>query len=165
MLSLQLSTAKAEFIQALRVLGPHRHRRFSGVLPIWLHYDASGHLSLTEDRGKVRAFVPATGTWPAAGVTVDLFLLQRAAERVGGGAVDLIATNEAVLVPTKKGHIALKLLPFGPGKPQRRRDPIPVVAPPSTQYPTVARSYARLPLFRWAAYSQLRDANRRDGSG
>jgi hypothetical protein len=99
--------------QLLRVLvlGTNRRRRFSGVVPIWLAYDSgSGELRLREERGGVTAGLPALGTWPAAGATVNLFPLRRAVEAASKENIELIAIDEAVLVPTAQGHVSLPLL-------------------------------------------------------
>jgi hypothetical protein len=111
---LKLIVRKAELVRALRVLSANR-RRFSSVLPIWLAYESGvGELRLREERGGVMAGLPAFGRWPAAGATVNLFSLRRAAEAITGEDVELIAVDEAVLVPTAQGYVSLPLLEFGP---------------------------------------------------
>jgi hypothetical protein len=137
--SFKLIVRKAELIRALRVLGTNRRRRFSSVVPIWLAYESEiGELRLREERGGVTASLPAIGTWPAAGTTVNLFPLRRAAEAVVTEDVELIAIGEAVLVPTAKGHVSLPLLDFGPAG----------LVPPPRARPD---RHSDLPLFIWAA--------------
>jgi hypothetical protein len=136
--SLRLIVRKADLIQALRVLGTNRRRRFSSVVPIWLAYlDENGELRLREEQGGVIAGLRAIGTWPAAGATVNLFPLRRAAEAAATEDVELIAVEEAVLVLTAKGHVSLPLLEFGPAG----LVPRPVSRPDR---------HSDLPLFVWA---------------
>jgi hypothetical protein len=49
-----------------------------------------------------------------AGTTVNLFSLRRAAAQVATVDVQLLAIDEAVLVPTAGGFVTLPLLEFGP---------------------------------------------------
>jgi hypothetical protein len=136
--SLKLVVPRADLIRALRVLGTNRRRRFSGVVPIWLAYDSgSGELRLREERGGVTAGLPALGTWPAAGATVNLFPLRRAVEAASKEDIELIAVDEAVLVPTAQGHVSLPLLDFGPAG----------LVPPPRARPDC---HSDLPLFVWA---------------
>ena len=134
--SLKLTVRKAELIRALRVLGTNRRRRFSSVVPVWLSFH-EGELRLTEERGGVMAGLPALGTWPVAGATVGLFPLRRAVEAAETENIELIAADEAVLVPTKRGHVALDLLNFG------LKDAIRQPSPRSDRH-------FDLPLFIWA---------------
>jgi hypothetical protein len=83
------------------------------------------------------AGLPALGTWPVAGATVGLFPLRRAVEAAETESIELIAADEAVLVPTKRGHVALDLLNFGP------KDAIRQPSPRSDRH-------FDLPLFIWA---------------
>jgi hypothetical protein len=137
--SLKLIVRKADLTRALRVLGTNRRRRFSSVVPIWLAYESeSGELRLREERGGVTAGVPAIGTWPVAGATVNLFALRQAAEAAATGDVELIAVDEAVLVPTARGHVSLPLLDFGPAG----LVPLPRARPDR---------HSDLPLFVWAS--------------
>ena len=92
--SLKLLVRKADLIRALRVLGANRRRRFSSVVPIWLAYESEiGELCLREERGGATAGLPAIGTWPVAGATVNLFPLRRAAETAATEDVELIAAG------------------------------------------------------------------------
>jgi hypothetical protein len=137
--SLKLIVRKADLIRALRVLGTNRRRRFSSVVPVWLAYESgSGELRLREEHGGVTAGLAAVGTWPAAGATVNLFPLRRAAEAVAIEDVELIAIDEAVLVPTANGHVSLPLLDFGPTG----------LVPPPRARPD---RHSDLPLFVWAS--------------
>ena len=137
--SLKLIVRKAELIRALRVLGTNRRRRFSSVVPIWLAYESEiGELRLREERGGVTAGLPAIGTWPVAGATVNLFPLRRAAKTAATEDVELIAVDEAVLVPTAQGHVSLPLLDFGPAG----LVPLPRALPDR---------HSDLPLFVWAS--------------
>jgi hypothetical protein len=136
--SLRLSVSKPELVRALRVLSSNRRRRFSSVVPIWLHYDAERReLRLGEDHGTVLAVLPALGTWPAAGATVNLYALRNAALNASTNDVELLAVDEGVLVPTTRGYVALELLQFGPT---------------SAALGVIPRSdrHSDLPLFRWA---------------
>ena len=142
MRSLRLSIVRADLVQALRVLGTHRRRRFTSVVPVWLQYDPGAHeLWVGGDQANIRTAVKALGEWPAAGTTVDLFLLRQAIKNNTGEQVELHAIDEAVLVPTARGHVVLKLLPFGP-----------VPRKPEQPAPQSHRRYdwhRDLPLFRW----------------
>ena len=88
-------------------------------MPIWLAYEEE--LRLCEENGRVIAGVPAIGTWPAAGATVNLFALRRAAEAVVTETVEIVALENAVLIATKRGHFSLPLLEFGSAKNGHRR--------------------------------------------
>jgi hypothetical protein len=88
--------------------------------------------------GGVTAGLPTIGTWPVAGATVNLFPLRRAAEASATGDVELIAVDEAVLVPTARGHVSLPLLDFGPTG----------LVPPPRARPD---RHSDLPLFVWAS--------------
>ena len=137
--SLKLIVRKANLIRALRVLGTNRRRRFSSVVPIWLEYESEiAELRLREERGGVTAGLPAIGTWPVAGATVNLFPLRRAAETAATEDVELIAVDEAVLVLTPQGHVSLPLLDFGPAG----------LVPPPRARPD---RHSDLPLFVWAS--------------
>jgi hypothetical protein len=70
--SLKLNVRKADLIWELRVLGTNRRRRFSSVVPIWLAYESEIGEFLREERGGVTAGLPAIGTWPVAGATVNI---------------------------------------------------------------------------------------------
>lgn len=80
------------------------------------------------------ASLPAVGTWPPAGVTVDIFMLKRAMSACDSDAVNLHATADSLIVFGDRWRARLKLLRFGPesGRPAGRRDPL-----------------APLPLFEW----------------
>ena len=134
--SLKLTVRRTELLRALRVLATNRRRRFSSVVPVWLSFH-DGALRLTEERGGVVAGLPALGTWPVAGATVGLFPLRRAAEVAETESIALIATDDAVLVPTPRGHVSLDLLDFGPKHAIRRPSPRP-------------DRHSDLPLFTWA---------------
>jgi hypothetical protein len=134
--SLRLCAAKADLVQALRVLGTNRRRRFVSVVPVWLQFEA-GELKVLEDRAKVSATVPASGEWPAAGATVDLFML-RGAVGYAGAQIELLATEDAVIVPTSRGYVRLNLHAFG--HEGMRREPMPQ-----------RNWHYDLPLFRWSA--------------
>jgi hypothetical protein len=123
--SVQLIAGRTDLLAALRVLGTHRRRRFASIVPIWLHHDEiNQELMLTEENATVQAAVHATGTWPAAGATVNLFLLRRAVTN-SPVRVELYATESAILVLTAKGYVSLDLLSFGPNS--ERPAPTPPV--------------------------------------
>lgn len=84
------------------------------------------------------ASLSALGTWPPAGATVNLFSLRHAAEGVRTSDIELIAVDDAILVPTAQGHVSLPLLDFGPAG--------VVPAPPARP-----DRHSDLPLFNWAA--------------
>jgi hypothetical protein len=70
---------RLELLSALNTLGVTRRKRFSSIVPVWVHFDpARMLLQLVEDKGTVTAYVPAEGEWPIAGSTIDLFTLKRA---------------------------------------------------------------------------------------
>ncbi len=135
MRSLKLTTRRADLLRALDVLSVARRARFKSTVPVWLHFDEDRQeLRLVEERGKVTAALPASGYWPPAGLTVDLFMLKRAVAAHAGEAVDLHVTDDALIIFGDQWHARLKLLRFGPesGRPAGPRDPL-----------------ACLPLFEW----------------
>ncbi len=83
------------------------------------------------------ASVPATGEWPIAGSTIDLYGLKRSLERTSAEVVELHALTEAVLLASGKWQVKLNLLNFGPAETMPRG--------PDDKHPL-----ADLPLFRWA---------------
>ena len=100
--SLKLLLRKDELVRALRVLSANRRARFSSIVPIWLDYDPrTCKLRLREDRGSVLAALPADGTWPSAGATVNLHMLHRAAKSVATDEIQLVCIEDAVLVPKR----------------------------------------------------------------
>ena len=105
-------------------------------MPVWIHLDIESHeLHVVEERGKVTGSLPAGGTWPPAGATVDLFMLKRAVSACRGDAVELHAAADSLIVFGDQWHARLKLLRFGPesGRPSGPHDPL-----------------SPLPLFEWA---------------
>ena len=102
-------------------------------------------LWIGEDQANVRAAIKALGEWPAAGTTVDLFLLRQAVKNTAGEHVELHAIDEAVLVPTRRGHVILKLLPFGPA---------PREAEAAPQSHRRHDWHSDLPLFSWEGRSR-----------
>ena len=136
--SISLSVPRGDFVHVLNVLGAVRRKRFRSVLPVWLHFDQwDGQLWIEEQRAAAAGAVAARGMWPPMGATVDLYLLRRAATMVSAERVQLVATADAILVPTERGHVSLKLLSFGPESPGARTG-----AP--------SHPLEDLPLFRWA---------------
>lgn len=134
MQSIRLTIAKADLLTALGVLGVTRRRRGVGIIPVWLSFDAaSQELRISEDHGKVVASVPANGEWPAAGATVNLFMLRRGAASCGE-AIELHATEDAIILLTPRGHVRLDFIAFGN---EPRHLPKPDM-------------HSDLPLFRWA---------------
>src|SRR3954447_7438109 len=104
MRSVRLFVARSDLLDALRVLGTNRRRRFTSRVPIWLRYDeAAQQLTLSEDNGTVQATVAAIGEWPAAGATVSLFLFRRAVTNAPE-RVELHATETTIIVLTAHGH-------------------------------------------------------------
>ena len=104
-----------ELLRALQTLSATRRRRFSSSLPVWMTMLPSGdELRITEDRAEVGAHVPASGSWPPAGTTVDLYMLKRVVTNVTGEVVDLHALDGAVVVYGDRWHVRLNLLAFGP---------------------------------------------------
>ncbi len=145
MQSIRLSVARAPFLDALKTLSVTRRRRFSSSLPIWLNFAAeSGELQIVEDQGQVAARVPARGTWPPLGATVDLFMLKRTLARLDIGYVELHALTNAIAIFADRWQVRLNLLNFGP---ESRRPATPITKPPMREAP--------LPLFEWA--SRTRD--------
>lgn len=135
MLSIKLTAARSDLLRALETLAATRRQRFSSILPVWISFAGDDQeLRLVEERGKVAALLPAEGTWPPVGVTIDLFTLKRAVSACSSEAVDLHATADFVILFGDRCRVRLKLLRFGPesGRPSGRRDPL-----------------APLPLFEW----------------
>jgi hypothetical protein len=121
MRTLTLRVAKCDLIQALKTLGVIRRKRFSSTIPVWLNFDPTrDELTILEARRGVRAVVKAAGYWPPAGATLDMFALRRVAETMDGGEIELIIDAGAILIPTARGHVSLKLQPFGPESRRRR---------------------------------------------
>jgi hypothetical protein len=111
MRSLSLTVPKDEFARALRVLAGRRsHRHIS----VWLSFDATaGTLTLRDQRDQVAASVEASGDWPAAGATVSLIRLRKVIP-LAPTLVELHALDDAVLIPTERGHVTLPLIEYGP---------------------------------------------------
>lgn len=88
-----------------------------------------------EERGQVTAALPASGYWPPAGLTVDVFTLKRAITAYAGESVELHTADNSLIIFGDQWHARLKLLRFGPesGRPVGPRDPL-----------------ASLPLFEWS---------------
>lgn len=127
MLSIKLTATRSDLLRALETLAATRRQRFSSVLPVWISFAADGQeLRLVEERGKVKASLPAVGIWPPAGVTVDLFMLKRAMSVCDSDAVDLHATADSLIVFGDRWRARFKLLRFGPesGRHSRRGDPL-----------------------------------------
>ena len=141
MQSIRLSVARTPLLDALTTLSVTRRRRFSSSLPIWLKFAAeSGDLQIIEDQGQVAARVPAIGTWPPLGATVDLFMLKRAVARLETDSVDLHALSSAIVIYGDRWQVRLNLLTFGP---ESRRPTTPNAEP--------QKQGAPLPLFEWAS--------------
>ncbi len=142
MQTLSLWVPRREFIQALSALSTVRRRRFASVLPVWLRFDGRERLLWIEEQSAAASgAVAAEGSWPAMGATVDLYLLRRAATLISAETAQLAATADAVVVPTDRGYVRLKLLSFGPES-RRPLPPQPPAAPPDP--------LANLPLLKWA---------------
>lgn len=115
MRSVRLSVARLELLLALQTLGVTRRKRFSSVLPVWLNFNSDTEsLQIVEDRGVVFAHVPATGSWPPAGATVDLFTLRRAVTRCRDEIIALHAAADAIFLFGDNWRVQLNLLSFGP---------------------------------------------------
>jgi hypothetical protein len=115
MQSIRLSVPRRELLRALQTLSTTRRRRFSSSLPVWMTLLPGGdELRISEDRSDVGAHIPASGYWPPAGATVDLYMLKRAAAYVTGETVDLDVLDNAVVVHGDRWHVRLNLLAFGP---------------------------------------------------
>lgn len=143
MQSIRLSVPRRELLRALQTLSTTRRRRFSSSLPIWMTLRPDGdELQITEDRSEVGARVPAKGSWPPAGATVDLYMLKRAVINVTGEVVDLHALDSAVVVYGDRWHVRLNLLAFGPESRRQSRRPVELA---ESSMPEL------LPLFLWAS--------------
>lgn len=115
MKTLTLHVAKPDLVHALKTLGTIRRKRFSSTVPVWLSFNRSkGELAILEARRGVQAIVKATGYWPPAGATLDMFALRRVVEVLEMDEVELIVGAGEILIPTVRGHVSLKLQPFGP---------------------------------------------------
>lgn len=143
MRGMSLVVPRKDLLTALKVLVSLRRRRFSAIVPVWLIFDRQkGELGLAEDRGRVLAAVPATGSWPPMGATISLLALRRIVEKLTDDSIELIAAREAVYLLTPNGHMKFDLLPFGQ-ECIRVADDAPDVIP---QAPL-----SELPLFSWAS--------------
>lgn len=133
---------RRELLDILSTLSTVRRQRFKSVVPIWLEFQkGNGLLQIQEEKAGVAGSVRAAGSWPPTGATVDLHFLKRAMSTAGlSEVVELILTGEAILIPTKRGYLKLKLLPFGPTSDAR-------IAKSS-----LFASHRNLPLFRWAGF-------------
>jgi hypothetical protein len=110
-----LTLSRPELLHALQTLGVTRRKRFKAVLPVWLsHNPVRGELDIVEEGGTVKASVPAGGTWPPAGATVDLFMLKRALTVWPNEVITLEALEEAVVMRADRRQVRLNLLAFGP---------------------------------------------------
>jgi hypothetical protein len=110
-----LRLVRADLMQALATLGVIRRRRFASIVPVWLNFDSPrGELTIVEARGGARAVVKASGAWSPAGATLDMFGLRRVLASLDTDDVELIADASEILIPTKRGHVRLKMQPFGP---------------------------------------------------
>ncbi len=120
--SISLTVARHELIAALKTLGTVRRKKFVSVVPVWMRFDPrEGTLSITEERNAVIAVVRASGSWPPAGATVNLFMLRNAAQALETETVELAAISDAILIPTPHGHVRMNLLPFGPESRRKAR--------------------------------------------
>jgi hypothetical protein len=146
--SMTLTVSQPEFVRALRTLGVLRRKRFTSRMPVWLHFlPEAGELQIVEEQGSVTAYVPAEGTWPAAGATINLFPLRKGAEDCCGPVVCLHVADDAILVSGEHTHFRMKLLEFGPASLVRRS-----VIPGQATVPqgVTVPDYLDLPLFRWS---------------
>ena len=142
MISLNLKTDRKEFLEALKILSVVRRQRFTSVLPIWLSFDKTENmLQLAEDSAEVKAEIPATGEWPAAGATVDMYTLKRILENCTHDEIELHALEDTILFFAGSWNVRLNLLAFGPESLSKRDNN----ALASTQ----VRDVSDLPLFRW----------------
>lgn len=113
--SIRLSVPKVELLEALRTLSSARRRRFSSSLPVWLDFDITRReLRLVEDHGRVAAGIPASGSWPPAGATVDLFMMKRAVATMETDEIELHVLGDAVAIYSGRLQVRLHLLAFGP---------------------------------------------------
>lgn len=129
MKSFGLRLAKAELLRALDVLSVTRKCRFSSVVPVWLRLNAeASELELTEDKG-VAAGLPAAGSWPPAGATVNLYALRHAVMQCRGDPVELQVLEDRIVIADGNFQAHLDLLPLGPDE---------------------VGGGEGLPLFRWA---------------
>jgi hypothetical protein len=91
---MRLVVGRGELLTALGILSAGRLRRGTGAMPVWFSFGLQGQeLRISEDRGKIAANVPASGAWPAAGATADLFMLRRGVT-VCGEVIELYAVEE-----------------------------------------------------------------------
>ena len=136
MKSIRLKLEHLDLLNALNTLSVTRRKRFSSIVPVWLNFDPESKLlQVVEDKGKVTAYVPAKGEWPASGATIDLFILKRALKYYTEDIVELHAVKDAVLLASGNSHVKMNLLKFGPDS------VVPV-------HPDNPNPLADLPLFR-----------------
>jgi len=113
--TLTLAVPKDELIRALQGLSKIKTRKRGAAIPVWIRFNGElGQLTISEARGQATAIISAKGDWPPTGATIDLIMLRNAARFLAGTSVELTIAEDAILLPTDRGHVALKLLPFGP---------------------------------------------------
>ena len=59
-------------------------------------------LAISEQRGAATATVPASGSWPPAGATVNLFMLRNAAQSIDGDVIELVAIDYRTFITTAR---------------------------------------------------------------
>ena len=95
-------------------------------MPVWLRFDSEAEtLAISEERNPVTAIVSATGSWPPAGATINLFTLRSVVETSESKTIELIAVEDAIRIATRRGHVLMHLLAFGPSSDRKKMDAIP----------------------------------------
>jgi hypothetical protein len=119
MLGLTLRVVKRDLVTALGGLGARGARRRKMALPVWLRFDPGlGALQIGADNASISATIPALGNWPSSGATVGLGLLSRVVD-AAPDHVEMILSDDELVIPTMRGRGRLDLLAFGPS-PRRR---------------------------------------------
>ena len=101
----------AAFRQNLRLawveaLSRVRKRRPTSAVAIWLRFDHLRQtLTISEARPKATAMISASGQWPPAGATVDLYMLRNTVRSQATSTLELCVLEDSVVIPIENGRV------------------------------------------------------------